>query len=86
GSDQQKAAGSLHTDIWTGDAAALANKGAIVIYPVGGWWKFNKGGDQSDKGVDYSLVVSIESPETEVDLWTPVNTLIQAPVEISAEI
>ncbi|MFZ2600235.1 S8 family peptidase [Corynebacterium casei] len=84
GSDQQKAAGSLHTDIWTGDAAALANKGAIVIYPVGGWWKFNKGGDQSDKGVDYSLVVSIESPETEVDLWTPVNTLIQAPVEISA--
>lgn len=86
GSDQQKAAGSIHTDIWTGDAADLANKGAIAIYPVGGWWKFTKDGDQSDKGVDYSLVVSIESPETEVDLWTPVNTLIQAPVEISAEI
>lgn len=86
GSDQQKAAGSLHTDIWTGDAADLANKGAIAIYPVGGWWKFNKSGDQSENGVDYSLIVSIESPETEVDLWTPVNALIETPVEISTEI
>ncbi|WP_276621782.1 S8 family peptidase [Corynebacterium flavescens] len=86
GSTQHKAAGSLHTDIWTGDAADLASKGAIAIYPVGGWWKFNKGADQSDLGVNYSLVVSIESPETEVDLWTPISELIESPVEISTEI
>lgn len=86
GSTQHKAPGSLHTDIWTGDAADLANKGAIAIYPVGGWWKFNKDADQSDLGVNYSLVVSIESPETEVDLWTPVSQLISAPIEVSTEI
>lgn len=86
GLSQHKAPGSLHTDIWTGDAADLANKGAIAIYPVGGWWKFNKDADQSDLGVNYSLVVSIESPETEVDLWTPVSQLISAPIEVTTEI
>lgn len=72
GSNQQQAPGSLHTDIWTGPAINLANKGAIAVYPVAGWWKNRRAYDQSDLGVDYSLVVSIEAPEVDVDLWTPV--------------
>lgn len=73
GSNQQQSAGSLHTDIWTGTAADLASKGAIAVYPVAGWWKNRRAYDQSDQGVDYSLIVSIESPEVEIDLWTPVT-------------
>ncbi len=72
GSNQQQAPGSLHNDIWTGPAIELANKGAIAVYPVAGWWKNRRTVDQSDQGVNYSLVVSIESPSVEVDLWTPV--------------
>ena len=72
GSNQQQAPGSLHTDIWTGPAIDLASKGAIAVYPVAGWWKNRRTYDQSDQGVNYSLVVSIESPSVEVDLWTPV--------------
>ena len=83
GSNQQQAAGSLHTDIWSGTAAALASKGAIAVYPVAGWWKKRARGDQSDRGVDYSLILSIESPEVEVDLWTPVYQQIQPAVEIT---
>ncbi len=82
GSDQQKASGSLHTDIWTGDAVALASKGAIAIYPVAGWWKDRPAFDQSDQGVDYSLVVSIESPNVEVDLWTPVAQQISSEIDV----
>ncbi|GAA1816371.1 S8 family peptidase [Nesterenkonia flava] len=82
GSNQQQAAGSLHTDIWTGDAAALAHKGALAVYPVLGWWKNRPTYDQSDQGVDYSLVISIEAPEVEVDLWTPVMQQIRSVVEI----
>ena len=72
GSSQQQAPGSLHTDIWTGPGIALASEGAIAVYPVAGWWKNRRTHDQSDRGVDYSLIVSIESQSVEVDLWTPV--------------
>lgn len=82
GSDQQKAPGSLHTDIWTGSAANLASKEAIAVYPVAGWWKNRRLYDQSDQGVDYSLVVSIESPEVEVDLWTPVAQQVASVIEV----
>lgn len=82
GANQQQSAGSLHTDIWMGDAAQLASKGAIAVYPVAGWWKSRKALDQSEKGVDYSLIVSIEAPEVEVDLWTPVKQQIQNVIEL----
>ena len=82
GSDQQKAPGSLHTDIWTGPAANLASTEAIAVYPVAGWWKNRRLYDQSDQGVDYSLVVSIESPEVEVDLWTPVAQQVASVIEV----
>ncbi|MGW1743944.1 S8 family peptidase [Nocardia sp. NPDC001965] len=68
----QRVAGSLHTDLWTGTAADLASKGDIAVLPVAGWWRYRKAYDQSDLGVHYSLVVSIESPLVSVDLWTPV--------------
>lgn len=83
GSNQQQAAGSLHTDLWSGTAAALASKGAIAVYPVAGWWKNRAHHDQSEQGVDYSLIVSIESPEVEVDLWTPVYQQVRPTVEIT---
>lgn len=83
GSNQQQSPGSLHTDIWTGTAADLASKGAIAVYPVAGWWKNRRDYDQSEQGVDYSLVVSIESPEVAVDLWTPVFQQVQIRVEVT---
>jgi hypothetical protein len=83
GSNQQQAAGSLHTDIWSGSAAALASKGAIAVYPVAGWWKNRAKEDQSEQGVNYSLIISIESPEVEVDLWTPVHQQVRGSIEIT---
>ena len=82
GKKQQEAAGSLHTDVWSGIAVDLASKGAIAVYPVAGWWKRRPAYDQSDLGVDYSLVVSIESPDVEVDLWTPVFQQVAGLVEV----
>lgn len=82
GANQQQSAGSLHTDIWTGAAVDLASKEAIAVYPVAGWWKNRPAFDQSDLGVNYSLVVSIESPSVEVDLWTPVAQQIAPEIVI----
>lgn len=83
GSAQQHKPGSLHTDIWTGTAVDLASKGAIAVYPVAGWWQYRRAWDQSDRGVDYCLVVSIEAPDVDIDLWTPVSQQIQTAVEIT---
>lgn len=83
GSTQQQKPGSLHTDIWTGPAVDLASKGAIAVYPVAGWWQYRRSWDQSDKGVDYSLVISIEAPDVNIDLWTPVSQQIQSTVQIT---
>jgi hypothetical protein len=86
GLNQQQRPGSLHTDIWTGTAAELASKGVIAVCPVGGLWK-GRAYDQSDRGVGYSLVVSVDAPGVEVDLWTAVaqkaGLTIVAPIEIA---
>jgi hypothetical protein len=78
-----RVSGSLHSDIWTGTAADLADRGAIAIYPVTGWWKELKLRDRSERGARYALVVSIETPGQEVDIWTPVSEQIGVPIEIT---
>jgi hypothetical protein len=77
-----RTAGSLHTDIWQGTAADLAQRGVLAIYPVTGWWKERKERDHSDRGARYALIVSIETPEQEVDIWTPVAQQVGVPIEI----
>jgi hypothetical protein len=74
--------GSLHADIWEGPAIELARRGAVGIYPVSGWWKDQAERDRSALGVRYALVVSIEAPEVDVDIWTPVAQQVGIPVEV----
>ena len=81
GASQQRKPGSLHTDIWEGVGADLARKGLIAVYPVEGWRKHYPQTNLVTFAVGYSLVVSIESPEVDVDLWTPVQQQIATEVE-----
>ena len=74
--------GSLHSDIWEGTAADLAARGLIAIYPVTGWWKELQARDQSDLGARYALLISIETPIEEVDIWTPVAVEVGVPIVI----
>lgn len=71
--------GSIHSDVWIGTGAELAEKSHIAVFPVGGWWKDWRGAGQPNKAVRYALVVSLEVAEgMEVDLYTPI--LVQIPV------
>jgi len=83
GPDHQRAPGSLHTDIWIGNAADLAQRGALAVFPVTGWWKENKARDRSEDGARYALILSIETPALDVDVWTPVAQQINVPVSIT---
>jgi len=74
--------GSLHSDIWEGTAADLAQRGSIGVYPVSGWWKDQPSRDRSDLGARYALLVSIETPRVDVDIYTPVAQQVGIPVVI----
>lgn len=70
--DLAQTRGSIHSDVWEGSAAELADRGVVGVYPVSGWWKEQQKKDRSGKGVRYALLVSIETPGVDVDIWTPV--------------
>ena len=73
--------GSLHSDIWVGTAADLAERGVIGVFPIGGWWKDQPKRDRSQFGARYALIVTIETDAEGVDIWTPVAQEISVPVE-----
>ncbi|MEH2060036.1 MAG: S8 family peptidase [Nostoc sp.] len=68
--------GSIHSDIWQGTAAELAQKDSIGIYPVSGWWKYNPRWEGWNKTARYALIVSIrviDEVEVDIDLYTPIS-------------
>jgi hypothetical protein len=75
--------GSLHSDIWRGSGAELANRDAVGVFPISGWWKENPGLQRWDRSARYALIVSIRAPESEVDLYTAIENRIG--VEVPAE-
>lgn len=75
--------GSIHSDTWRGTAASLAERGYVAVYPVIGWWRENPRHQRWNKRARYSLVVSIRSPETNVELYSAVQNIIRQPVEIA---
>lgn len=81
--DLAQRTGSLHSDVWHGSAADLAERGVIAVFPVSGWWKDLKKHDRSDHGARYALVVSIETAAVNVDIWTPVAVQVGTLVPIA---
>lgn len=80
--------GSIHSDIWTGSAADLAGSNFVAIYPVNGWWKDRPHLRRWNRSTRYSLLVSIETPDEEVDIYTPVAAQvgISTPVPVEIEV
>jgi hypothetical protein len=76
--DRQRHRGSLHKDIWRGTAAELANRGFVAVYPAKGWWRTRPAQERYDLPARYSLIVSIRTPEADVDLYTPIAEQVAA--------
>ena len=69
--------GSIHSNVWTGTGAELANRSHIAIYPTMGWWKTWPSEERYTRSVRYSLVVTIETPNVNTDIYTPVAVQIR---------
>jgi hypothetical protein len=74
--------GSVHSDTWRGSAIDLASRGYIAVYPTLGWWNKRAHLGDWNKSARYSLIVTIETPEIETDLYTPVANQIGIPIVI----
>ncbi len=68
--------GSIHSDYWHGTAAELAQRSAIGVAPVGGWWKENRHHRRYDCRVRYALLVSIRAAGSAIDIYTPVSAQV----------
>jgi hypothetical protein len=78
--EQLRHRGSLHQDVWRGTAADLASRGFIAVYPSNGWWRTRKAQERYNLPARYSLIVSIRTPETSVDLYTPIAQQVAAQI------
>ncbi|MFF1874877.1 S8 family peptidase [Kitasatospora herbaricolor] len=72
--------GSLHSDVWRGDATELAGSGMLAVYPAGGWWKDHNRVDRVDRPVTYALLVSLTTPDINTDLYTPTAVKLDVPI------
>jgi hypothetical protein len=75
--------GAVHSDIWRGSAAALAERDAIGVFPISGWWKEKPALQRWDRAVRYALIVSIRAPDVEIDLYTAIENQIAVEVPAS---
>ncbi|CEI01968.1 S8 family peptidase [Xanthomonas citri] len=83
--ERQRHRGSLHQDVWKGTAAELASRGFIAVYPSAGWWRTRPALERYGLPARYSLVVSIQTQQTDVDLYAAVAQKIPAANAIAVD-
>ncbi|EFT95162.1 S8 family peptidase [Enterococcus faecalis] len=78
--------GSIHSDFCEASAVDLCEANYIAVYPVVGWWRERAYLGQYNRKLRYSLIVSIETPETETDLYTEIMTQVEVGQAIEIDI
>lgn len=69
--------GSIHSDYKYASAIELSDIEFVAVYPVIGWWKSRKYLGKIDSEARYSLIVSIETPDVETDLYSKITQVIE---------
>jgi len=79
---EKRNVGSIHSDMWTGTGAEAASCNLVAVFPIIGWWKERSNLNCYNNKTRYSLIITIQTEETEVDLYTPIITKVSVPIEI----
>lgn len=78
--------GSLHSDAWQGSAADLTEMNTIAVYPVGGWWKYRTAQERYTNRIKYSLLVSIDVPDENIDIYSEVENIVNIDTLVNIEV
>lgn len=82
----QRNKGCLISDIWETQATDLAQHDNIVVYPIGGWWKYRPSHNKGNNPVRYSLIMSIEVDDETIDIYNDVKTVVETLVDAQIEV
>lgn len=63
-------------------AIQIAEIDKIAIIPENGWWKNRRNMGRFNNTARYSLIVTISTPDKNIDLYTPIMTKIKSAVEV----
>lgn len=74
--------GSIQKDKLILSGADLASRNMIAVFPKTGWYKTREKQGKFNSELRYSLVISIETPSNDVDIYQPVLQQIEVPVLI----
>ncbi len=74
--------GSIHSDWFELTGAEMAECGYVAVYPVTGWWRERRHLERYDSPARYSLIVSLETNDEEVELYNAIAALATIPIEI----
>ncbi len=78
--------GSVHSDKIKLPAIQLLDCNLIAIYPIGGWWKTRTILNKHNSQARYSLLVSLDTPSTDVDLYNVVKTKIETLISSAVQV
>lgn len=82
--NHNRTTGSIHSDYMEMTAAELAECNLIAVYPVIGWWRERKHLEKVENQARYALIISLETPAQDVELYTTVRNIIEVPIEVNA--
>ena len=72
--------GSVQSDRCTVSAADVAGSRLVAVYPTLGWWESRK--ERLTATVRYSLAISVECGDVDVDLYTAIKNALSVRVEV----
>ncbi|MBR9832716.1 S8 family peptidase [bacterium] len=75
--------GSIKKDFYNTSGAELSNRFYLAVYPKNGWYRSRKKLNKFDSKVKYSLIITIETVKMDVDIYSPIETLIKTTIPIT---
>jgi hypothetical protein len=75
--ERVRSKGSIKKDFITTSGVELSRRNLLAIYPKNGWYRSRKALGKFNSKVRYSLIISIETPITDIDIYTPVHNVVE---------
>lgn len=72
--------GSIRKDFITTTGREMSERNTLAVFPKNGWYKNLKRQNKFNEKVRYSLIVSLETEEFNIDLYTPVMNQLSVPL------
>jgi hypothetical protein len=76
----------LHCDVWQGRAIELLQRNTLCIKPVNGWARNRASTKVCNRKTRYALVVTLKTANVDLDIYTPVDTLVRTPVTVETTV